>query len=137
MACEWSSSLPVPDLAPLRPQAYRNVKCTGRSRQDQHVLNDLWVLFPTSIHSENFQPAQKNPNEQAMFKCEDERYELDMGMPRVAFSHFAYVRLVFLRNRAGACCDRRKKCLVKCGVCVYLSVGSADLVLTFQFENLL
>lgn len=62
------------------PQSQRNVRCSGRTKADQSVLNDRWILFLTTSSSENFVAAQKNPCEQQMFKCEDERYELDMGM---------------------------------------------------------
>ena len=74
---------PPPRLCQM--QAYRDTKCKGRTRADQSVLNDTWVLFPTTSTSENFVAAQKNAYEQALFKCEDERYELDMGMCMVAF----------------------------------------------------
>eukprot|EP01134_Creolimax_fragrantissima_P007919 CFRG7919T1 len=60
------------------PKIYQKDVCTGRSADDAEVLNDEWVLFPVSVESDTFVPASKNSYEYALYKCEDERYELDM-----------------------------------------------------------
>jgi paired amphipathic helix protein Sin3a len=43
------------------------------------TLNDVWVSFPTSEGEESaFLATKKNPHEEALFRCEDERFELDI-----------------------------------------------------------
>jgi paired amphipathic helix protein Sin3a len=64
-------------VAQLRQQA----KCTGR--QDNpicaEVLNDQWVSVPTgSEDGTGFKSSRKNQYEELLFKCEDDRFELDL-----------------------------------------------------------
>jgi paired amphipathic helix protein Sin3a len=43
------------------------------------VLNDVWVSQPVGSEETNsFKHARKNCYEEELFKCEDERFELDM-----------------------------------------------------------
>ncbi len=62
------------------PKMYRRGLCSGRSPQDQMVLNDTWVSVPTGREDEQvtFRGALKNQYEEVLFQCEDDRYELDL-----------------------------------------------------------
>jgi paired amphipathic helix protein Sin3a len=54
-------------------------RCGGRSDLDQNVLNDVWVSQPVGSEETNsFKHVRKNVYEEELFKCEDERFELDM-----------------------------------------------------------
>jgi paired amphipathic helix protein Sin3a len=44
----------------------------------QEVLNDLWVSVPTGSEDFSLKIMRKNQYEDALFRCEDERYEIDM-----------------------------------------------------------
>jgi hypothetical protein len=43
------------------------------------VLNDVWVSVPTGSEDFSFKVTRKNTYEEALFKCEDERYEVRGG----------------------------------------------------------
>eukprot|EP01135_Chromosphaera_perkinsii_P004375 Nk52_evm26s279 gene=Nk52_evmTU26s279 len=60
------------------PKNYQLPKCSGRSAEEKAVLNDLWVSFPTWSEDSTFVTSRKNVYEESLYKCEDERYELDM-----------------------------------------------------------
>lgn len=61
------------------PRDYPKSKCTERSKEEQNVLNDQWVSIPIgSEESYSFKHMRKNQYEEALFKCEDERFEIDM-----------------------------------------------------------
>jgi hypothetical protein len=53
------------------------MKCTGRDELCNEVLNDVWVSFPTWSEDSVFLSSKKNVYEEALYKCEDERYEID------------------------------------------------------------
>ncbi len=42
------------------------------------MLNDKWVSVPTGSEDFSFKNMRKNQYEEALFRCEDERYEIDM-----------------------------------------------------------
>jgi hypothetical protein len=42
------------------------------------MLNDTWVSVPTGSEDFSFKNMRKNQYEEALFRCEDERYEVDM-----------------------------------------------------------
>ena len=42
------------------------------------LLNDKWVSVPTGSEDFSFKNMRKNQYEEALFRCEDERYEVDM-----------------------------------------------------------
>jgi paired amphipathic helix protein Sin3a len=42
------------------------------------ILNDSWVSVPTGSEDFSFKNMRKNQYEEALFRCEDERYEIDM-----------------------------------------------------------
>ena len=51
--------------------------CSGRSKEEEEVLNDTWVSVPVGSE-DGFKASRKNQYEEILFKCEDDRYELDM-----------------------------------------------------------
>ena len=67
------------------PEEYQGTSCSGRSANEEAVLNDTWVSVPVgSEDSNNFKHMRRNPNEEQLFKVEDERFELDMLIDGVA-----------------------------------------------------
>lgn len=61
------------------PDDYIQPTCSGRTDDCQSVLNDIWVSMPTgSEDGGTFKTSRKNQYEEVLFKCEDDRYELDM-----------------------------------------------------------
>lgn len=67
------------------PTEYQATSCSGRSSHEDAVLNDTWVSVPVgSEDSGNFKHMRRNPNEEQLFKVEDERFELDMLIDGVA-----------------------------------------------------
>lgn len=67
------------------PREYQVTSCSGRGAHEDAVLNDTWVSVPVgSEDSGNFKHMRRNPNEEQLFKVEDERFELDMLIDGVA-----------------------------------------------------
>ncbi len=54
--------------------------CSGRDELAKDVLNDDWVGLPVFLSENGFTAHKKTPNEDAMFKCEEERYEFDLNI---------------------------------------------------------
>ena len=52
--------------------------CSGRTKLCEDVLNDKVVSIPVGSEDYGFKSTRKNVYEEALFKCEDERFELDM-----------------------------------------------------------
>lgn len=52
--------------------------CSGRSTLSEQVLNDKCISIPTGSEDFSFKTTRKNIYEENLFKCEDERFELDM-----------------------------------------------------------
>lgn len=63
----------------IYPKGYRLCKASGRTLLCDEVLNDEMLSCP-SFESEDsgFMASKKNQYEDALFKCEDERYEMDL-----------------------------------------------------------
>ncbi|KXJ76129.1 hypothetical protein RP20_CCG010286 [Aedes albopictus] len=55
-----------------------NVKCSGRTALCRDVLNDTWVSFPTWAEDSTFVTSRKTQYEEFIYRCEDERFELDV-----------------------------------------------------------
>jgi hypothetical protein len=85
------SSLPKPAATPYDID-YSNARHIGssyRSMPKEHrrppskdplassVLNDVWVSLPTWSEDPQFSSTKKNQYEDAIIRCEDERFELD------------------------------------------------------------
>ncbi|OQV17788.1 putative Paired amphipathic helix protein Sin3a [Hypsibius exemplaris] len=62
----------------IRPENLPKPKCTGSSVMDREVLNDRFVSCPIFSEGSQFLISKKNIAEEVMFKCEDEKYEMDM-----------------------------------------------------------
>jgi hypothetical protein len=53
--------------------------CSARSHLELSVLNDVWVSQPVGTEETNsFKHVRKNHYQETLFRCEDERFELDM-----------------------------------------------------------
>ena len=51
--------------------------CTGRTFK-KLKMNDQWVSIPQGSEDFSYKKLRKNIYEEQLFKCEDDRYELDM-----------------------------------------------------------
>ena len=61
------------------PKDYPKSVCTERSEMEQSVLNDEWITFPFSTEETyTFKHMAKNAYEEELFKCEEDRFEVDM-----------------------------------------------------------
>ena len=61
------------------PKDYPKPLCSDRGALETAVLNDQWVSIPIgSEESYSFKHMRKNQYEEALFKCEDDRFEIDM-----------------------------------------------------------
>eukprot|EP00775_Hariotina_reticulata_P006274 gene6274-6513_t len=60
------------------PANYPKIKSTGRTALGEEVLNDAWVSIISGSEDYSFKLMRKNQYEEALFRCEDDRYELDM-----------------------------------------------------------
>lgn len=60
------------------PKSYQLPKCTGRTALCKEVLNDTWVSFPSWSEDSTFVSSKKTQYEEHMYRCEDERFELDV-----------------------------------------------------------
>eukprot|EP00166_Cyanidium_caldarium_P003006 ctg_288.g145 len=59
-------------------QEYQAIPCSGRGPLEKRVLNDTWVSVPTGSEEGSFKHLRRNQYEDNLFRCEDDRYELDM-----------------------------------------------------------
>ncbi|CAG9794152.1 unnamed protein product [Diatraea saccharalis] len=53
-------------------------RCSGRTALCKEVLNDTWVSFPTWSEDSTFVTSRKTQYEEYIYRCEDERFELDV-----------------------------------------------------------
>ncbi|CAG2057842.1 unnamed protein product, partial [Timema podura] len=60
------------------PKSYVLPKCSGRTTLCKEVLNDTWVSFPTWSEDSTFVTSRKTQYEEYIYRCEDERFELDV-----------------------------------------------------------
>lgn len=61
------------------PKDFPPVQCSEMTPEDAAVLNNQWVSIPIgSEESHSFKHMRKNQYEEVLFKCEDERFEIDM-----------------------------------------------------------
>ena len=61
------------------PKTSEPKKCSGRTALCREVLNDTWVSFPSwSEDSSTFNTSRKTTYEEFIYRCEDERFELDV-----------------------------------------------------------
>ncbi|GFW34881.1 paired amphipathic helix protein Sin3b [Trichonephila clavipes] len=64
---------------PLAPD-FKHPKCSSRTPLCDEVLNDTWVSFPTWSEDSTFVQSCKTQYEEIIYRCEDERFELDMAI---------------------------------------------------------
>jgi paired amphipathic helix protein Sin3a len=58
---------------------YSHQRLYNRSDREANLLNDVWVGIPIgSEESYSFRFMRKNQYEEALFKCEDDQFEIDM-----------------------------------------------------------
>ncbi|KAH9569220.1 hypothetical protein CY35_03G120900 [Sphagnum magellanicum] len=62
----------------LLPKHYRRPLSSHRNTLADSVLNDSWVSVTSGSEDYSFKHMRKNPYEESLFRCEDDRYELDM-----------------------------------------------------------
>ncbi|KAG4067430.1 hypothetical protein HA402_009667 [Bradysia odoriphaga] len=60
------------------PKQSESRKCSGRNALGKEVLNDTWVSFPTWAEDSTFVTSRKTQYEEIIYRCEDERFELDV-----------------------------------------------------------
>jgi len=60
------------------PKSYAQPKCSGRTQLCKDLLNDLWVSLPSWSEDTQFPGTRKTQYEEYIYKCEDERFELDV-----------------------------------------------------------
>ncbi|XP_022658802.1 paired amphipathic helix protein Sin3a-like [Varroa jacobsoni] len=60
------------------PKNYQQPKCSGRTPLCREVLNDTWVSFPSWSEDSTFVSSKKTQFEEHIYRCEDERFELDI-----------------------------------------------------------
>ncbi|KAJ3380210.1 Transcriptional regulatory protein sin3 [Lobulomyces angularis] len=65
----------------LLPKDFARGTCSGRDERCAEVLNDDWMSHPL-FTSENghFSTSKKNAYEEALHKCEEERYDFDLNI---------------------------------------------------------
>lgn len=61
----------------LLPKGFPKAPTSGRTDLHASVLNDAWVSVTSGSEDFSFK-ARKNQYEEALFRCEDDRFELDM-----------------------------------------------------------
>ncbi|XP_010510993.1 PREDICTED: paired amphipathic helix protein Sin3-like 5 isoform X1 [Camelina sativa] len=67
----------LPDDYPIQIPSYRN-------SLGEKVLNDHWVSVTSGSEDYSFKHMRKNQYEESLFRCEDDRFELDMLLESVA-----------------------------------------------------
>eukprot|EP00501_MAST-03F_sp_TOSAG23-6_P000098 GSMAST32.ASY1.ANO1.100.1 assembled CDS len=72
------------------PEGYPIPVCSDRTPEMMPFFNDCWVSVPTGSEDFAFKNSRKNVYEEALFRCEDERYEIDM----VIEANLATIRLL-------------------------------------------
>eukprot|EP00281_Chroomonas_sp_CCMP1168_P015607 CAMPEP_0206215336 /NCGR_PEP_ID=MMETSP0047_2-20121206/2139_1 /ASSEMBLY_ACC=CAM_ASM_000192 /TAXON_ID=195065 /ORGANISM="Chroomonas mesostigmatica_cf, Strain CCMP1168" /LENGTH=359 /DNA_ID=CAMNT_0053637621 /DNA_START=110 /DNA_END=1185 /DNA_ORIENTATION=+ len=66
------------------PKEYPSPTCSGRTEWHNSILNDRWVCMSSGSEDFSFTRFRKNQYEMSMFKCEDDRFELDMLIEHTA-----------------------------------------------------
>ncbi|KAJ0244664.1 Paired amphipathic helix protein Sin3-like 1 [Hirschfeldia incana] len=68
----------------LLPPDYPVRTASQRSDLGAEVLNDRWVSVTSGSEDYSFKHMRKNPYEEVLFRCEDDRFELDMLLESVS-----------------------------------------------------
>jgi len=77
---DWSTSEKLGPSYRSMPRPWAQWKCSGRQGNAicAEVLNDAWISVPTGTEEGAFKNSRKNQYEELLFKCEDDRFELDL-----------------------------------------------------------
>ncbi|GJS76879.1 paired amphipathic helix protein Sin3-like protein 2 isoform X1 [Tanacetum coccineum] len=67
----------------LLPDDYPIPSVSQRSELGTQVLNDLWVSVTSGSEDYSFKHMRRNQYEESLFRCEDDRFELDMLLESV------------------------------------------------------
>ncbi|KAJ3692453.1 hypothetical protein LUZ60_012803 [Juncus effusus] len=67
----------------LLPKSYPMPPASHRTPLGGTVLNDLWVSVTSGSEDYSFKHMRKNQYEESLFRCEDDRFELDMLLESV------------------------------------------------------
>lgn len=62
----------------LLPKNFPKAAASGRSDLARSVLNDDWVSVTSGSEDFSFKAMRKNQYEESLFRCEDDRFEMDM-----------------------------------------------------------
>lgn len=62
----------------LLPKSYPRMISSHRTEIGNKVLNDNWVSVTSGSEDYSFKHMRKNQYEESLFRCEDDRFELDM-----------------------------------------------------------
>ncbi|KAL3694267.1 hypothetical protein R1sor_007918 [Riccia sorocarpa] len=62
----------------LLPKSYPKPVSSHRTELARGVLNDSWVSVTSGSEDYSFKHMRKNQYEESLFRCEDDRFELDM-----------------------------------------------------------
>lgn len=68
----------------LLPKSYPKPVASLRSEWAHSVLNDKWVSVTSGSEDYSFKHMRKNQYEESLFRCEDDRFELDMLLETTA-----------------------------------------------------
>ncbi|KAI3808698.1 hypothetical protein L1987_24656 [Smallanthus sonchifolius] len=68
----------------LLPDDYPIPSVSQRSELGTQVLNDLWVSVTSGSEDYSFKHMRRNQYEESLFRCEDDRFELDMLLESVS-----------------------------------------------------
>lgn len=67
----------------LLPKSYLMPAASHRTELGVSVLNDVWVSVTSGSEDYSFKNMRKNQYEESLFRCEDDRFELDMLLESV------------------------------------------------------
>ncbi|KAJ6313356.1 hypothetical protein OIU77_014790 [Salix suchowensis] len=67
----------------LLPKSYMIPSASQRTELGAEVLNDHWVSVTSGSEDYSFKHMRKNQYEESLFRCEDDRFELDMLLESV------------------------------------------------------
>eukprot|EP00268_Persea_americana_P032753 TRINITY_DN322_c0_g1_i5.p1 TRINITY_DN322_c0_g1~~TRINITY_DN322_c0_g1_i5.p1 ORF type:complete len:1449 (+),score=328.48 TRINITY_DN322_c0_g1_i5:313-4659(+) len=67
----------------LLPKNYPTPQASHRTELGAAVLNDHWVSVTSGSEDYSFKHMRKNQYEESLFRCEDDRFELDMLLESV------------------------------------------------------
>ncbi|XAR64997.1 hypothetical protein NMG60_11008924 [Bertholletia excelsa] len=67
----------------LLPKNYPIPSASQRTEMGAEVLNDHWVSVTSGSEDYSFKHMRKNQYEESLFRCEDDRFELDMLLESV------------------------------------------------------